>query len=62
MKNKGIVILSTALLWAVIIIVSSLTLRGTEYNSPILLIHGVGSAGCIILLGGLSEKSKNQHF
>ena len=59
MKKNSILILSISFLWAAIIIASSLTLLGTEYNSPILIIQGIGSAASVIIIGGLYENSSN---
>ena len=55
--KKGMHILGTAILWAVVIIASALALRGTDLFSRILLIQGGGAAASFLLSTTIEDEN-----
>jgi hypothetical protein len=53
MKRPQIIVIANALLWAAVILAVDTILGNSAYASRVLLVLGGGSAGSLILLGGL---------
>jgi hypothetical protein len=56
MKKNRIAIIVAALIWAAVILVPDISLKGTDYMGRLIPILGGGAAATIILLGGLLRR------
>jgi hypothetical protein len=59
--KTGFVIIAVAIIWAAVILATSMTLEGTAQESSVLRVLGGGAAGTIIILGGALNKVRKQN-
>ena len=59
MKTRwGIAVITLAIIWAVVILATSMVLKGTAQSTQVLLILGGGAAATIILIGGIAARER----
>ncbi len=56
----GLVVVLTAIIWAVVILAVSLALDGSPQATRVMTILGGGAAATIILLGGLNTQLRKR--
>lgn len=57
-KKYGILIIANSIVWGVVIIITSLVLRGTGLMGKLIPVLGGGAAFSHIILGSLLKKEK----
>ncbi len=60
MQKSDAGIIGVAIIWAGVILASTVILKGTEYFSQMLPILGGGAASSIIILGGSRPQKKTE--
>ena len=59
MKTRwGIAVITLAIIWAAVILATSMVLKGTAQSMQVLLILGGGAAATIILIGGIAARER----
>jgi len=58
MRRSGSGSIGVAMIWAAVIIVSAIILKGTEYFSQMFVILAGGAAGSLIVLGGSTTRKE----
>ena len=59
MKTRwGVAVIVIAIIWATVILATSMTLEGVPQSSRVLTILGGGAAATIILLGGMMTRER----
>ena len=56
MKSYGTIVIGVAVIWAVVIIASTVILRGTPYWGQMFPLLGAGAAASIIVVGWLRKR------
>ncbi len=54
----GIAVITVAIIWAAVILATSMVMEGTPQSAQVLRILGGGAAATIILLGGIAARTR----
>ena len=58
MPKIGIIVIANAIIWGFVMIMCSITLKGTGAYQEIQLILGGGAAASLVVVGGLGVQKK----